>query len=454
MADRFAPPPYALLVLRRLEQAGFEAWFVGGCVRDSLLGRAPGDWDVATSARPEQVQACFQGFSTADVGARHGTILVGVEGHPVEVTTFRRDGAYSDSRHPDGVTFSPRLEEDLCRRDFTVNAMAWHPERGLRDCFGGRVDLERRVLRCVGDPARRLPEDALRVLRCLRFAAVLGFSIQRGTAQALWEHQGLLPGLSAERVREELTKLLCGERAPQVLREYSGIIFTLLPELVPMCGCTQETPYHCYTVWEHTLHALGHAPQNATLRWAAFLHDSGKPGAKFFSPDGVAHFYGHAGLSEQLAQGLLARLRFPNKERERVCSLIGAHSQGLPFSEKRVKKLLGKQGEEWFFQLLDLMAADNSGKQPDLCPPRLALIGEARELAQSILAQGACLTLKGLAVKGNDLLALGYAPGPGLGAALQALLDLVVAGEIPNEKGALEKRALALKEEKSRHSAP
>lgn len=221
-----------------------------------------------------------------------------------------------------------------------------------------------------------------------------------------------------------------------------------------MCGCTQETPYHCYTVWEHTLHALGHAPQNATLRWAAFLHDSGKPGAKFFSPDGVAHFYGHAGLSEQLAQGLLARLRFPNKERERVCSLIGAHSQGLPFSEKRVKKLLGKQGEEWFFQLLDLMAADNSGKQPDLCPPRLALIGEARELARSILAQGACLTLKGLAVKGDDLLALGYTPGPGLGAALQTLLDLVVAGEIPNEKAALEKRALALKEETSRHGAP
>ena len=258
-------------------------------MRDSLLGRAPGDWDVATSARPEQVQACFQGFSTADVGARHGTILVAVEGRPVEVTTFRRDGATATAAPRRGDLLPPAGGGPV-PRDFTVNAMAWHPERGLRDCFGGREDLERRVLRCVGDPARRFTEDALRVLRCLRFAAVLGFSIEGGTARALWEHQGLLPGLSAERVREELTKLLCGEQAPQVLREYSGIIFTLLPELVPMCGCTQETPYHCYTVWEHTLHALGHAPQNATLRWAAFLHDCGKPGRSSSPPTGWPTF--------------------------------------------------------------------------------------------------------------------------------------------------------------------
>ena len=454
MAQRFSPPPWAREALERLGQAGFEAWFVGGCVRDSLLGQTPGDWDVATSALPEETAACFAGLPQVDAGKKHGTVAVVLSGQLVEITTYRVDGAYSDSRHPDGVAFSPRLEDDLSRRDFTVNAMAWHPRRGLVDPFGGREDLSRRMLRCVGDPRRRFGEDALRVLRCLRFASQLGFSVQRETGRALWEFEGPLLTLSAERVREELTKLLCGEQAPQVLREYSGIIFTLLPELVPMCGCTQETPYHCYTVWEHTLHALGHAPQNATLRWAAFLHDSGKPGAKFFSPNGVAHFYGHAGLSEQLAQGLLARLRFSNKERERVCSLIGAHSQALPLSEKRIKKLLGKQGEEWFFQLLDLMAADNSGKQPDLCPPRLALIGEARELARSSLAQGACLTLKSLAVKGDDLLALGYAPGPGLGAALQALLDLVVAGEIPNEKAALEEQALALKEETSRHDAP
>lgn len=437
MAHTITPPPYALLVLEQLERAGFEAWFVGGCVRDSLLGRVPGDWDVATSARPNQVQACFTGFSTADVGARHGTILVVAQGRPVEVTTYRQDGSYSDSRHPDQVTFSPRLEDDLARRDFTINAMAWHPRRGLRDCFGGQQDLAARQLRCVGDPDRRLSEDALRVLRCLRFAAVLGFSIHPATARALWGHKGLLPGVSKERVREELTKLLCGEAAPQVLREYSGIFFPLLPELLPTCGCTQETPYHCYTVWEHTLHALAHAPREGALRWAALLHDCGKPAAKFFSPDGVAHFYGHAAHSQRLAQQLLTRLRFSNRERERICSLVGAHSQALPLSEKRVKKLMGRYGAEWFFQLLDLMAADNSGKQPGLCPPRLAQIEEARALAASILEQGACLTLRGLAVKGDDLLSLGFAPGPALGDALRSLLDQVISGQLPNERDAL-----------------
>ena len=337
MAQRFSPPPWAREALERLEQAGFEAWFVGGCVRDSLLGLAPGDWDVATSALPEETAACFAGLPQVDAGKKHGTVAVVLSGQLVEITTYRVDGAYSDSRHPDGVAFSPRLEDDLSRRDFTVNAMAWHPRRGLVDPFGGREDLSRRMLRCVGDPRRRFGEDALRVLRCLRFASQLGFSIQRETDRALWEFEGPLLTLSAERVREELTKLLCGENAPQVLREYSGVFFPLLPELEPMCGCTQETPYHCYTVWEHTLHVVEKAPRTPTLRWAALLHDSGKPPAKFFEA-GVAHFYGHAKLSAQRAESLLARLRFSTRDRERVVSLVAAHSQALPFSEKRLKK--------------------------------------------------------------------------------------------------------------------
>ena len=443
MAQRFSPPPWAREALERLEQAGFEAWFVGGCVRDSLLGLSPGDWDVATSALPEETAACFAGLPQVDAGKKHGTVAVVLSGQLVEITTYRVDGAYSDSRHPDGVAFSPRLEDDLSRRDFTVNAMAWHPRRGLVDPFGGREDLSRRMLRCVGDPRRRFGEDALRVLRCLRFASQLGFSIQRETGRALWEFEGPLLTLSAERVREELTKLLCGENAPQVLREYSGVFFPLLPELEPMCGCTQETPYHCYTVWEHTLHVVEKAPRTPTLRWAALLHDSGKPPAKFFE-GGVAHFYGHAKLSAQRAESLLARLRFSTRDRERVVSLVAAHSQALPFSEKRLKKLLSAQGPQWVGELLDLMAADNSGKQPGIGPGRLAQVAQARSLVEEILRREDCLSLKALAVKGGDLLDLGCPPGPLVGEILQRLLDQVLEGSLPNDREALLKRARSL----------
>ena len=268
------PPRQVLSLLDRLESAGFEAWVVGGCVRDSLLGKVPFDWDVTTSARPEETAACLEGERLLQTGAAHGTVaLIPQEGRPIEITTFRADGTYTDSRHPDSVTFSRRLEDDLSRRDFTINAMAYHPGRGLVDLFGGRRDLEAALLRCVGDPARRFSEDALRILRCLRFASQLEFSIEPATGTALAEARGLLSVISQERVREELTKLLCGPGAASVLREYSQAVFAVLPELASMKGCAQETPYHCFDVWEHTLHALDHAPRQPDLRWAVLLHD-------------------------------------------------------------------------------------------------------------------------------------------------------------------------------------
>ena len=274
------PPRQVLSLLDRLESAGFEAWVVGGCVRDSLLGKVPFDWDVTTSARPEETAACLEGERLLQTGAAHGTVaLIPQEGRPIEITTFRADGTYTDSRHPDSVTFSRRLEDDLSRRDFTVNAMAYHPGRGLVDLFGGRRDLEAALLRCVGDPARRFSEDALRILRCLRFASQLEFSIEPATGTALAEARGLLSVISQERVREELTKLLCGPGAASVLREYSQAVFAVLPELASMKGCAQETPYHCFDVWEHTLHALDHAPRQPDLRWAVLLR-RGKAGKK------------------------------------------------------------------------------------------------------------------------------------------------------------------------------
>ena len=432
-------------VLARLAAAGFEAWCVGGCVRDTLLGKRPFDWDVATSARPEETRAVFAGERLVEVGAAHGTIaLVPPEGHPIEITTFRSDGEYTDARHPDSVTFSRRLEDDLSRRDFTVNAMAYHPDQGLVDLFHGREDLEQGLLRCVGDPARRFQEDALRILRCLRFASQLGFAIEEATGAALWEEKGRLQTLSHERVREELTKLLCGENAAPVLREYAGILFTLLPELAPMKGCAQETPYHCFDVWEHTLHALEHAPADAALRWAALLHDTGKPARKTFSPDGVAHFYGHPPESGRVARRVLTRLRFSKREAEWIASLVDHHEDAMPMGEKALKRLLGQHGEAFVFTLFQLQEADLSAKAPGVFQRRLPDLEGSRARARAILERGDCLTLGDLALSGEDLKALGIPPGPEMGSLLRRLLDAVQEGGVPNQAAALERLALCL----------
>ena len=299
-------------------------------------------------------------------------------GNPIEITTFRSDGAYTDGRHPDSVAFSRRLEDDLSRRDFTVNAMAWHPQRGLVDLFHGQEDLSAGLLRCVGEPARRFSEDALRILRCLRFSSQLGFAIHPDTARALWEKRELLLALSHERVREELTKLLRGQGAAAVLRQYAAVVFTVLPELAPMKGCAQETPYHCFDVWEHTLHAVDYAPQQGDLRWAALLHDAGKPGRKTRSADGVAHFYGHPPESGRIARQLLTRLRFSNKERDWIAALVDHHEDAMPMGEVHLKGLLGRYGERFVFTLFQLQEADMSAKAPGVFAPPARLGGEPR----------------------------------------------------------------------------
>lgn len=447
--EQFAicPPPPVEEAIRRLEQGGHQAWVVGGCVRDALLGRAPADWDIATSALPGETAACFAGRRLVLVGEAHGTVaLVPDQGPPIEITTFRSDGAYTDARHPDSVRFSRRLEDDLARRDFTVNAMAWRPGAGLVDLFHGREDLERGLLRCVGDPARRFSEDALRVLRCLRFAARLGFAIETATAAALRQHGGSLAALSRERVRDELTGLLCGPGAEAVLREYAAVAFAVLPELAPMAGCAQETPYHCYDVWEHTLHALSHAPALPELRWAVLLHDAGKPAKKTLSPEGRAHFRGHPPESGRIARQLLGRLRFPNRQRDRIAALVDHHEDALPMGELTLKKLLGRYGEEFLFQLFDVMEADMSGKAPWVWCQRLGDLETSRALAREILRRGDCLTLGDMALSGEDLKALGVPPGPELGALLRRLLEAVQRGEAPNRRPELEALARSLLE--------
>ncbi len=434
-------PPWAAKAIELLEQAGYEAWCVGGCVRDFLLGLSPKDWDVTTSATPEEMKGCFPGYPVLETGLKHGTLTVLFDRQPVEITTYRADGSYLDHRHPQAVTFSRSLEDDLSRRDFTVNAMAYHPKRGLRDAFGGQADLKSRTLRCVGEPERRFREDALRILRCLRFASVLDFSIDSSTAEALQKEQNLLENVSRERIREELTKLLCGQRAAEILRAYSPVLFFVLPELLPMKDCTQEHPSHCFGLWEHTLHTVDAIPPTPILRWAALLHDSGKPEVKSFGPDGTAHFYGHAGKSEEIAERVLDGLRFSNGEKEKILSLIHFHSEYFPLPEIRVKKLLARLGTEGFENLLALVQADWAALVPGLLEERLPWLEEVRKLAQEIIEQQDCLTLRDLAVNGNDLLALGFSSGRSLGETLNKLLEEVLENRLSNERQALLRRA-------------
>lgn len=431
----FPIPPYAASALDRLTAAGHEAWLVGGCVRDFLLGREPGDYDIAASALPEETEAVFAGARLIETGLKHGTVTVVLEGHPLEITTFRVDGTYADARHPDRVTFTRSLREDAARRDFTVNAMAYHPDRGLWDGFGGQEDLKHRIIRCVGDPETRFREDGLRILRALRFAAVLDFAVEPETERALRRTAPLLGQIAAERLSVELGKLLCGPGAGRVLGDYPDILGVILPELPPMAGFDQKNDHHCYDLLTHTAAAVDSAPPDLILRLTMLLHDIGKPETFTLREDGQGHFYGHAKRSAAMADEILRRLRYPNRIRERVLTLIRCHDAPLEPEAKQVRRRLNKLGEETFFDLLAVRRADTLA----LALPyrsRTGTLDELEALARSILAERPCLTLRDLAVDGHDLMALGC-QGPALGRALRSLLDRVAEGSLPNEREAL-----------------
>ena len=429
-------PEQVNTALRRLREAGYTACAVGGCVRDRLMGAEPKDYDVTTAALPEQTEAVFAGERIIETGLKHGTVTVLLGGLPIEITTFRVDGGYSDARHPDAVRFTPSLTEDLARRDFTVNAMAWSPEDGLADPFGGADDLRNRLIRCVGDPDTRFREDALRILRALRFAAVLGFRIEERTADALHRNRALLDKVSAERIAAELCKLLCGDGVKPILLEYADVLGVVLPELLPMRGFDQRNPHHIYDVLEHTAVVVENVPPEPMLRWAALLHDSGKPATFALDAKGVGHFFGHPKVSAALADAALRRLKLDNATRERVVLLVQYHDVQIEPTEKAVKRALGKLGEEAFFQLLALKRADNLAQSPEY-RGRLALCDQLEAIAREILRREDCFSLRDLAVKGGDLIAAGLRPGPALGAALDALLDAVIDGRVENERDAL-----------------
>ena len=429
-----AIPAPAQQVLEQLHSSGFAAFVVGGCVRDSLLGRLPGDWDITTAARPEQVHEALAGLTVLDTGLKHGTVTALVDGQRLEITTFRTEGTYSDHRRPDHVTFADTIEEDLSRRDFTVNAMAFSPKTGLIDPFGGQRDLKNGVLRAVGQPEKRFDEDALRILRGLRFAARLAFSIEEETARAMFAQKHLLTALAAERVQAELLPLLCAPGAVTVLRQFREIFAVILPEIIPMFDFDQQNKHHLYDVWEHTLHTLEHIEPRPHLRLVMLLHDCGKPARFTIDFRGDGHFYGHAYESARRAEVALTRLRCDKETVARVARLIAFHDHDILNSEKSLLRWLRKIGEADLRDLLAIKIADNLGQHPRYL--RVDRFKATLASLDALLQKQPCFDRSGLAVTGRDLLERGL-KGPEIGVALDKLVEAVIEGRLPNEKEAL-----------------
>ena len=418
-----------------LENCGFQAYIVGGCVRNTLLELPVNDWDMTTSATPEEMKACFKDFRTIETGIQHGTLTVLIDGIPLEITTFRNDGEYLDNRHPVGVTFSRDIGEDLCRRDFTVNAMAYHPKRGLVDLFDGQADLTKKRISCVGDPEKRFYEDGLRILRALRFAAVLDFSIAPETADAVHACRHLLKNIAAERIREEFCKLICGVGAVRILREYHDVIGVFLPELARCVGFAQNSKYHCYDVFEHTLHALELAPSELVTRLAVLLHDIGKP-LCYTEDENGGHFKGHGDAGVEIVKDVMKRLRFDNKTAARVTILVDYHDREIPATEKSVKRLMNKMSDEDISILMEVKRCDRLAHAKEYSEPSEAIF-EIPRIVERLREENACLSLKDLKIGGEDLIAMGIPKGKEIGRILNALLEQVLDGELPNERKAL-----------------
>ena len=425
-------PKNVLFCIEKLEKAGYPTYAVGGCVRDACLGLKPHDYDLCTAATPDTTAAVFSDFPLVRAGEKHGTIGVVLEGEVIEITTFRTEGDYSDSRHPQWVAFVPTVEQDLARRDFTVNATAYSPTRGFADPFGGRDDLHDHILRAVGDPETRFSEDALRILRGVRFAARFALTPEKNTLAAMNTLAPLMENLARERVYDELSKLLLCACAEDLIT-FAPILAQVIPELQPAIGFDQRSHHHAYDIFTHTAHVTEGVPADLTLRWAALLHDIGKVSTFTLDGHGQGHFYGHAEKSAEMANAILLRLKAPTALREDAKFLIEKHMTPLTPDKKLLRRRLSQYGENRLRMLLRLQKADFCAK---------GVTGDAADFAavegvlEEIFSENACLSIKDLAVNGHDLMRLGYT-GPAIGQALQFLLDGVLDDRLPNEKTAL-----------------
>lgn len=427
-------------IIELLRKNGYLAYYVGGCVRDALMGKTPHDFDIATNALPDQTARLFRenGYAVLETGARHGTVSICFGKRAYEITTFRTESAYRDHRRPDSVKFISSLKEDLSRRDFTINALAFYKEEGLLDYFGGENDLKNRTIRCVGEPNVRFAEDALRILRALRFSAVLDFSMEPDTAAAVHTCREWIRSVSAERICVEFSGILTADGAVRILRDYIDVLGVFLPELLPSVGFPQNSPWHIYDVFAHTLTALGHTPADLTLRLAVLLHDIGKPYVYTQDENGTGHFKGHAALSAELADRILRRLKFGRRLREDVCLLVRHHDDRIPCDAASIKRLIRSMGKENALRLVQVERADRAAQNPVMVAERSRAVEKiGRMIHELTRPDAACITIADLAVSGEDLLAEGIPQGVRIGKALAMLLEEVTEERLPNEREAL-----------------
>lgn len=426
-------PPQVKTALNKLSDNGFESFIVGGCVRDCILGLEPGDWDITTNATPSETEQCFKNFKIIETGLKHGTITIIIDKMPLEITTYRIDGEYSDCRRPETVTFSRNLKDDLSRRDFTINTLCYNESQGLVDLFGGVSDIEQKMIRCVGDPDKRFSEDALRIMRGIRFSSTLEFEIEKATAESIISNRNLLTMVSSERIRDEFDKLIGGEKATDVIRKYHDVIGVFIPEILPLIGCEQKTKYHKYDVFEHTLHAVDNIDSNdLILRLTMLFHDFGKPRAKTTDENGTSHFKGHARISAEIISDILKRLKYDNKTAQEVTKLVLIHDTKSAKSRIEAKRMLNKIGDSSYLNLIKIKRADCLAKaNPHAIDLKLK---NMKKFYDEIKENHECYTLSSLNINGDDIIKLGINNGIEIKYALEFLLNAVIDENCLNEK--------------------
>lgn len=413
---------------------GYSAYAVGGCIRDLIMGVPPHDWDICTSATPNDMLKAFRGYKIIETGLKHGTVTIMLDGNAYECTTYRIDGNYSDKQPSDGIEFAPNLKEDLIRRDFTINAMAYNDDEGLVDPFGGQNDIKKAIIRCVGSPSERFSEDALRIMRALRFSAKYGFSIDPSTKETMLNMADKLKNVSAERLNSELCKIISSSYGADVLKENADIVCTFIPEFKASVAYDQKNPYHDFDVYTHIMNALKNCESDdLTTRLAVLFHDIGKPYSMQEEDNGRRHFKGHGAVSADMTESIMKRLRFDNETRENVVQLIFYHDAVIEPRKKQIKRWLNKIGEKQFRRILNVRRADVRGQKTEYDKERVNKADAAESLLNEILAEEQCFSLKDLAINGKDLIELGVLPGKKIGEILNSLLSKVIDEDIEND---------------------
>ena len=429
-------PNSVKFILSRLKQSGFEAYIVGGCVRDLLLGISPHDWDITTNALPHQTKKCFSDLQVIETGIKHGTVSILYNNETYEITTYRIDSSYSDNRHPDNVIFTGCLTKDLARRDFTINAIAADINGQIIDPFSGQKDIQDRTIRAVGNPDDRFQEDALRILRALRFASKLDFVIDNKTALSILKNCKLLENIANERIAKEFQDILCGKNAERILIKFRDVIAVFIPEIKVTFDFVQHNPYHIYNVFEHIVKSIQYANSDKIVKLAMFFHDIGKPECYSLDSRGIGHFYGHAQKSYNISEIVLKRLRFDNKTISQVSGLVKYNDLVLQPKSRFVLRMLNKIGEEQFRRLLEVHKADVAAQSVLGQIEQATLITDTYKILEQILIEQKAFNVKDLEINGRDLMELGFQQGPEIGKMLNKALEAVINGE-PNSKEVL-----------------